>query len=187
MSCIFDPNHFALLASSPFFLVLNTTANLHHRTVLPANATKEKALAIFRNHDNLIRLDPDLQNYETMPAEPSDSPQTKRYNITDVMHTLPRGLWDTTVSFSAEITDIDDGVEWVVRAPLGLVQKSIWTVEPAAEKDTEAEGEAFDGRWVLVEDVEITCSRLLLGTVKGKCEENWRGVHQRWIQKLNDI
>jgi hypothetical protein len=169
------------------YLVLNTTANLHHRTLLPTTATKEKAISIFRNHDILIRLDPDLQHYEPAPAEPNDSTKTKRYNITDVMHTLPRGLWDTSVSFSAEITDIDDGVEWIVRAPLGLVQKSLWTVEVAGEKDRGEEDEAVEGRLVLVEDVEIRCSRLLVGTVKGKCEENWRGVHERWVQKLNEI
>lgn len=154
---------------------------------MPTTATKEKALSVFRNHDSLIRLDPDLQHYEAAPAQPSDSEKTKRYNITDVMHTLPRGLWDTSVSFSAEITDIDDGVEWTVRAPLGLVQKSVWTVEAAGEKDQGEEEEALDGRWVLVEDVNIHCSRLLVGTVKGKCEENWKGVHERWVQKLNEI
>jgi hypothetical protein len=128
-----------------------------------------------------------MKHYEVAPPEANDSPETKRYNITDVMHTLPRGLWDTDVSFSAEITDIENGVEWIVRAPLGLVQKSLWTVEAASERDRGEEDEAVEGRWVLVEDVEIRCSRLLIGTVKGKCEENWRGVHERWVGKLNEV
>jgi hypothetical protein len=92
------------------------------------------------------------------------------------MHALPAGLWDTTVKFSAEITDRDDGVEWVVRAPLGLVQTSLWTVERDAEADEE--------RWTLIEDVTIRCSRLLVGTVRGKCEANWKGTHERWVAQL---
>jgi hypothetical protein len=100
------------------------------------------------------------------------------------MHTLPRGLWDTNVSFNAEITDVENGVKWVIKAPLGLVQTSAWSVEPAEEKDG-VEGE--EGRLVLVEDVEIRCSRLLIGTVSAKCEENWRGVHGRWVEHLNKV
>jgi hypothetical protein len=70
---------------------------------------------------------------------------------------------------------------------MGLVQTSLWTVEEAKAEDGGVEQENVEGRLVLVEDVEIKCSRLLMGTVKGKCEENWKGVHQRWITKLNEV
>jgi hypothetical protein len=112
---------------------------------------------------------------------PSDAPNpvTKYYKITDNMHTLPRGLWDTTVTFNAEITDIETGCEWVVRAPLGLVQTSKWTVEEALDTDGEEEN-----KLCLIEDVSIACSRLLIGTVKGKCEENWKGIHAKFVEHL---
>jgi hypothetical protein len=155
--------------------------------VLPAGTTKEKALKIFRNHDTLIRLDPDLQTYEALPAEPSDTSQTKRYKVTDVMHALPAGLWDSSVSFNASLTDIENGVEWVIHAPMGLVQTSNWSVEEPNETDKGTEEETLEGRLMLVEDVVIKCSRLLIGTVRGKCEENWKGVHARWIAKLNEL
>jgi len=140
-----------------------------------------------RNHDLLIRLDPDLLSYEELPP-PADAanPETKYYKVTDTIHTLPAHLWDTTVSFRAEITDIERGVEWVVRAPLGLVQRSFWTVEVAGEMD-EVDEEEREKRLVLVEDVEIRCSRLLVGTAKGKCEENWKGVHKRWLEQLEQL
>jgi hypothetical protein len=178
--------------------VLNTTAHLHHRSPLPAGTTLAQAQRVFRNHDALLRLDPDLQTYEeTGPTVGEARPNTKYYSVTDAMHALPAGLWDTTVRFSAEITDRDDGVEWVVRAPMGLVQTSLWTVErdeapppppPAAEGEGEGEREREredqGERWTLVEDVTIRCSRLLVGTVRGKCEENWRGTHERWAAQL---
>lgn len=160
-------------------IVLNTTAAFSHRTPLPPTVTLDKALKVFRNHDILIRLDPEFASYETLPAsidtsKPSN-PATKHYKVTDHMHTLPAGLWDTTVSFHADITDLDNGVEWMITAPLGLTQRSLWTVTKNEEPQ---EGE---GEWVLTEDVEIKCSRLLIGTVKGKSEESWRGVHERFL------
>lgn len=103
------------------------------------------------------------------------------------MHALPAGLWDSSVSFNASLTDLDNGVQWVINAPMGLVQNSKWTIEEPNETDKGPEDEAMAGRLVLVEDVVIKCSRLLIGTVRGKCEENWKGVHGRWIAKLNEL
>lgn len=113
------------------------------------------------------------------------------------MHTLPKGLWDTTVTFEADITNTEDGIEWIIRAPLGLVQRTTWRVVKRAglngEKGNvvgEVAGEWTDGEgegeWSLVEDVEIKASRLLTGTVKGKCEANWRGVHGRFVGHLRE-
>jgi hypothetical protein len=137
-------------------------------------------ISLLRNHDLLIRLDPELAQY-TMLDPPVDATNqaTKYYKITDNMHTLPRGLWDTTVSFDAEITDVENGCEWVIHAPLGLLQTSVWTVVPALETDGDEKNTLC-----LVEDVVISCSRLLVGTVKGKCEENWKGVHGRFVEHL---
>lgn len=100
------------------------------------------------------------------------------------MHTLPKGLWDTTVTFEAEITDTEEGIIWIIRAPLGLVQLTTWkllkTASLAAE-DVAGVEEEQRGEWSLVEDVEIRANRMLVGTVKGKCEANWRGAHGRYI------
>lgn len=90
------------------------------------------------------------------------------------------------MTFGAEITDTEEGVEWIIRAPLGLVQRSVWEIVDVGEgKGDEGNGEGKgEGRLVLVEDVEISCSRLLVGTVRGKCEENWRGVHAGFVEKV---
>lgn len=51
----------------------------------------------------------------------------------------------------------------------------------------EGDGETEQrSEWNLVEDVEIKASRLLVGTVKGKCEENWRGIHGRFVGHLKE-
>jgi hypothetical protein len=90
------------------------------------------------------------------------------------MEALPRSIWDAKVSFKAEMTDLPDRLEWVIHAPLGVYQKSIWKIELPSDKYG----------LCLVEDIEITCSRLLVGTVRSKCEGNWKGVHQKFADKL---
>lgn len=142
-----------------------------HRTPLPSPITQASALAQLRNHDFLIRLDPELVEYtEEHPADPS--PNTRYYSITDHMVGVPKAICDASISFKAEMTDVEDGVKWLVRAPLGLVQQSHWRL-------TE-EGEGL----VLIEDVHLACSRLLMGTVRGKCEENWVKIHGNFRAKL---
>ncbi|KAF2824673.1 hypothetical protein CC86DRAFT_325809 [Ophiobolus disseminans] len=159
----------------------NSTATLHHVTPLPPSTTFAQALEALHNHDLLIRLDPEFAHYETLPLDPS-APSTKRYKVTDHMHALPKGLWDSTVSFEAEMTNTEDGILWIVKAPLGLVQRTTWRclrTDGLGEEDKKGQAE-----WSLVEDVEIRANRLLVGTVRGKCEENWRGSHGRFCEFL---
>ena len=167
--------------------------NLRHVTALPPGTSFEAAIALLQNHDLLIKLDPEHASYETLPPSPDTKPNTKCYKVTDHMHALPKGLWDSTVTFESQITNMDDGVEWFVKAPLGLVQKTTWRllrsedVDKGKEKVTADDESEDKSEWCLVEDAEIRASRLLVGTVKGKCESNWRGIHERFIGHLQGV
>ena len=46
--------------------------------------------------------------------------------------------------------------------------------------------EGEEGEWSLVEDVEIKANRVIVGTVRGKCESNWRGVHGRFMAHVTE-
>jgi hypothetical protein len=137
-------------------------------------------------------LDPEFSSYEVLPPDVS-APEAKRYKVTDKMHALPRGLWDSTVTFEIDMTNTENSLIMVVKAPLGLTQRSEWKLV-RAEDLGKGKGKAEDGddegegkgktEWYLVEEVEIRASRLLVGVVKGKCEENWRGTHGRWVEGL---
>lgn len=169
-------------ANLQYVIVFSTSAELKHRTPIPKSVSHEKLLQCIHNHDILIHLDPEYHSHETLETPPdATSPETKCYRVTDHMHNLPAGLWDSTVSFTSEITNIDAGVEWVIKAPLGLLQKTYWRIMTAEPSD-KVDGETVD--WVLVEDVSIECSRLLMGTIKSKCEGNWRGIHQTFIERV---
>jgi hypothetical protein len=151
-------------------------------------------MALLQNHELLIKLDPEHASYETLPTSPDAKPDTKCYKVTDYMPGLPKGIWGSTVTFESQITNLEDGVEWLVKAPLGLVQKTTWRLVRSEDvgkgKDKVTEDDASSenkSEWCLVEDAEIRASRLLVGTVKGKCESNWRGIHERFIGHLQAV
>jgi len=74
---------------------------------------------------------------------------------------------------------MDNGVKWLIDGAMGVEQRSSWTLEPATDKD-EVEGDK-SGRLVIVEVVDIKASRLLMGTVKGRCEAAWKRNHEELI------
>jgi len=159
--------------------LLNTRATLSHRTALPSSATYEGAIALLRDHEALFRLDPEFRSCTVDPPPASPSPNTKYYTVTDHMEALPKGLWDTTVKFTAAITDIPSGIEWRIRAPLGIEQTTFWTIEP----NNPAIGE--DSKcFYLVEEVEIYCSRFLVGIMRNKIEAGYKSIHIRFGEKL---
>ncbi|KAL5113625.1 hypothetical protein ACEQ8H_008490 [Pleosporales sp. CAS-2024a] len=160
---------------------LNTTATLHNVTNLPAGTKAEDVIRLLHNHDALIKVDPEHAYYESLAADPA-VPNAKRYKITDHMHALPKGLWDSTVTFEAEMTDMEDGILWVIKAPLGLTQTSTWRC--LRTDSLAAEDRKGDGEWSLVEEVEISANRLLVSTVKSKGEENWPKTHAKFLQYL---
>lgn len=174
----------------------STTATLYHVTPLPPGVTFEAAKPLLHNHDVLIKLDPDFDHYETLPST-EDAPNTKRYKVTDHLSAIPKGLWSSTVTFEAHITNTEEGMEWVIKAPLGLTQTTSWRIvrtsdlekgkEKAVDKEAEEADTANKSEWSLVEDVLISGSRLIVGTVKGKCEQNWRGIHGRLLEHMKPI
>ena len=97
------------------------------------------------------------------------------YRVTDVVHTLPAGLWDSRVVSTYEMTDTPAGVYVRVRSPMSIVMDTVWTVsEPHAET----------GELELVEEIVIYCSRLLIGTVKGLCDSGWQQIHAKMTARL---
>ncbi|CAK7264868.1 hypothetical protein SEPCBS57363_001291 [Sporothrix epigloea] len=98
------------------------------------------------------------------------------YRVTDIIPTLPAGLWDSKVDSTYEMTDIPSGVYVRIRSPMSVVLDTTWTIS-AVEGSDQLE---------LVEVVAIYCSRLLMGTVKGLCEGGWQKIHANMIKQLTE-
>ncbi|KAL2200074.1 hypothetical protein P885DRAFT_30020 [Corynascus similis CBS 632.67] len=127
--------------------------------------------------------DEDSRRADASRTEEGEEAVPKCYRVTDVVHAIPAGIWDTSVVSTYEFTEIRDGLFVRIRSPMSVVMDTVWRVREVEEKGEE---EGKDGARLLelVEEVTIRCSRLLVGIVKGQCENGWGGIHAKMIARL---
>ncbi len=139
-------------------------------------------------HDHVfhIRLDPHLISVHELPADNLSSPQTKYYEVIDHAEFMPAGLWSGSVKTRHEYTDVEGGVDHILRAPLGVEMTTRWRVIEGNvnDRDPVDEDGGAEAGLKLIEEVEIRCSRLLMGTVRSQCEANWKAIHAGLVQRL---
>ncbi|KXX78711.1 hypothetical protein MMYC01_204580 [Madurella mycetomatis] len=180
-----------------------------HSSRLPKGTTRSQALAMLSDYEFFLSCDPHLDKFESIPnpetelnppptlpdsvksqlrhpppsqssppeAASDSAPTPVCYRVTDIVHAIPAGIWDTNVVSTYEFTDIRDGVFVRIRSPLSIVMDTFWEVR-------EVDGEGEDQGLELVEDLTIRCSRLLVGIVKGQCEDGWERIHAKMIARL---
>lgn len=140
---------------------------------------------MLQDHSFFFECNPHTVSFSLLDSPPSTTPPdpplpssispvnpTQSYTATDVVHTLPAGLWDSKVISTYEFTDLERGVLVRIRSPMGIVMDTVWTIQ--------SEGDGL----VLVEDITIRCSRLLIGVVKGTCEDGWGPIHEKMVGRL---
>ncbi|MCJ1379871.1 hypothetical protein MMC17_002974 [Xylographa soralifera] len=154
--------------------------------LLPPATSVPSAIAILHDHDWLIRLDPELDSYMlSLPdasiagiqiAEKEKSHGSiKTYKVIDNMSGIPKSLYDVKVNIEIQITDVIEGVDFLVHAPLGVVQRAKWRIVNDVGEQ---------GAWQLSIETEITCLRLLMGIVRGKGETNVPMMGKAFTERL---
>jgi hypothetical protein len=161
--------------------VFNSTANFQLRLPLPPSTTREEVLALLHNHDFLIKMDPDIRDYNSIePPSTASSLETKHYKVVNSMDSGARWIGSSTVSYTVEMTDLENGCHRLVHGPLGLTQESSWTVQDADDGEATEKAEL-----ALVQDCEVRCSRLLVSTVRSKTIESWnQWVKEKFVAEL---
>lgn len=126
---------------------------------------------MLQDHEFFLQCNPHMQKFENLgevsePALPDTvkaQGTTTLYKVTDIVETMPKGIWGSSVESSYEFTNMELGLFARIKSPLNVVMDTFWTIEPSK-----------DGGFELVEACEIKCSRLLIGIVKslneGGCE-----------------
>ncbi|KAI0482621.1 hypothetical protein GGR56DRAFT_620825 [Xylariaceae sp. FL0804] len=165
---------------------------LSNRTPVPAAVGRAAAVARLHDHAFFLRCDPHYSSHKTLDADDAgqnDKGKGKGFGLPaaveqtlgggvcvyEVVDHLPNPVWSSNVVSREEFANFADGL-WVrIRSPMGVVMETTWTIK---EKD------GGGGGLELVEDIDIACSRLLLGIVRGQVENNWRGIHERLIAKM---
>ncbi|KAF4431797.1 hypothetical protein FACUT_8557 [Fusarium acutatum] len=167
-------------------MMFQTTAQIQHTSPISSTSAAPKAIEMLHDHVFFLHCNPYMSKFEAMPTpDPTPSvPDTLEvepiaapdcYSVTDRIHTLPAGLWDSDVISSYEFFDLESGVFVRTRGPMGLVLETVWKIE-------ESEG----GNLEIVEQVSITCSRLVMGMIKSSCEAGWKGVHGKMLERIEE-
>lgn len=103
------------------------------------------------------------------------------YTVTDRVHALPAGIWDSDVVSTYEFTNIPTGVFVRIKSPLNVVMDTTWSVRNAGMDE---EGEGKGKGLILCEDVVIKCNMLLAPIVKNQVEAGWKSIHQKMVEKV---
>ena len=138
---------------------------------------------MLQDYEFFLHCDPHMAKYELVASDVEanipDTLQslgtTSSYKVTDVVNTLPAGLWDSNVISHYEFTNIENGVFVRIKSPLSIVMDTIWEIKKGAEDKLE-----------LVEDVSMYCSRLLVSVVKSQCENGWQKIHAKMLSRLKE-
>ncbi|KAH6619518.1 hypothetical protein B0J18DRAFT_247202 [Chaetomium sp. MPI-SDFR-AT-0129] len=125
---------------------------------------------------------------------------TSCYRVTDIVHAIPAGIWDTNVVSTYELTKIRDGLFVRIRSPLSTMLETFWEIRDLPDSPAggggrggSSSGEEGGGgglkeggvsRLELVESVTATSSRFLVGIVKASCENGWREIHGTMVGRL---
>ncbi|KAK2604788.1 hypothetical protein N8I77_007688 [Diaporthe amygdali] len=159
---------------------LSSSAKMVHASKLPDGAIQKQGIAMLQDHDFFLECNPHMQKFEALgevsePGLPEGIKAlgpTTLYKVTDIVETMPKGIWGSSVESSYEFTDIQLGLFARIKSPLNVVMDTFWSIE---EKD---------GGLELVEACEIKCSRLLIGIVKSLNEGGWSKIHAKMLDRL---
>ncbi|KAH9994153.1 hypothetical protein F4779DRAFT_218729 [Xylariaceae sp. FL0662B] len=151
------------------------------------------AVAVLHDHDFFLHCDPHYTSHKVLlddgdGGDDGDKPPAHiaplngAVRVYEVVDHVPNPVWSSTVVSREAFADLADGL-WVrIRSPLGIVMDTTWRIR---QGEGEGEGEGGDGAPLeLIEDVEIACSRLLLGIVRAQVEGNWVGIHRKLIDRI---
>ncbi|EMC92092.1 hypothetical protein BAUCODRAFT_40956, partial [Baudoinia panamericana UAMH 10762] len=157
-------------------------------TPLPQHITRDRALALLHDHQEMIQLNPLVVGFERTKAHPNATLEEEHnciwYEITDVVHYLPGGVAKGQIKYKAGFHNLPDGIQTHCFAPAGVDLKARWRVggNVFGQKPEPAElgvNKPREGLY-LREDVEIRCNVLLGGTVKG----NLKKSHAVLVERL---
>lgn len=89
-------------------IVFETSTHTTKQIRLPAGTTKSAAVAVLHDHDTVIRFDPNLIEYSTLP---SATATTKTYSVIDNVDNMPKALGLDKSTSTQELTNNEDGIE----------------------------------------------------------------------------
>ena len=164
-------------------------------TPLPPAVTREVAVAMVHNHDEMIELNPLVIEHHPIKT-PRDAPADEFLDcvwqeLTDKVHYLPGGLMKGKVSYKACFHDIPMGLQTHIYAPTGLDIRETWKIggslpgEPPEPRELGLDLPA-SGLY-LMEACDMRCNRLLASFVRKNLDASHKTLVERILKKAQRI
>jgi hypothetical protein len=172
--------------------------HLHTAAAIPPYITPTTVIAALHDHNTALSLQALTQGHQKLPSTdpqtlkdtywyPTDLNPVTTYQVTEVIKFLPGiGEWGKKyIKFPSCFQNTSTGIRTRADASGVIVRAEFRVVRGGAAAEVEGEGGGIgDAEWVLVEDVEVTCSWFLMPFVKGKMEEAHRGICAKVMEKV---
>lgn len=153
---------------------------------------------MLHDHAFYLECDPHMVKFSTLDAAKAASlkktsklpkgieavAETKYYEVHDLVHNLPGGLWDSNVISSYEMTNTPEGVFVRIRSPMSVVMDTYWAIREMAAGEVAENGDKTPGGLAIVEEITISAPRLVVGAVKGLCEGGWKKIHDKMLARF---
>ena len=157
-------------------------------TPLPPEVTREVAVAMVHNHDEMIELNPLVIEHHPIKT-PRDAPAEEFLDcvfqeLTDKIHYLPGGIVKGKVSYKACFHDLPMGLQTHIYAPTGLDIREKWSIGGSLPGETPEPRELgvdlpASGLY-LREDCDMRCNRFLASFVR----KNLDGAHKTLVERI---
>lgn len=169
---------------------MNRKSTVTHITPLPSYVSREAVLSILHDHSTIITLNPLVTHHGRCKPPPHALPDERSaawYEITDQIEYLPGTKLSSSVTYTACMHDMPNGLQTHIYAPAGLEMRGKWQLLgwlPGEERDafeiSAEHNEILREGLYLREDCDLKCNILLLPFVK----RNIHKSHQTLVEKL---
>ena len=164
-------------------------------TPLPAEITREVAIAMLHDHGEMIELNPLVIEHHTIKT-PRDAPADEFLDcvwqeLTDKIHYLPGGMVKGKVTYRACFHDLPQGLQTHIYAPTGLDIREHWSIGGSLPGEPEQPRElGLDvprtGLY-LREDCDMRSNRLLTRFIRKNLDNSHKTLVERILKKAQRI
>lgn len=169
---------------------MNKRSQITHITPLPSYVSRDAVLELLHDHSTIITLNPLVTHHgRTPPPEHAlpDEHSSAWYEITDKIEYIPGTSLTGSVTYTACMHDLPNGLQTHVHAPAGLEIRGKWQLLgwlPGEEREhpeigTEQYGIPKEGLY-LREDCDMKCNFFLTPFVK----KNMHKSHKVLVDRL---
>jgi len=177
---------------------MTTSHHLHVAAPIPPHLSPEAIIAALHDHSTALTLQALTCRHEKVAGThastlkdtywyPPDQYPITTYHVTECITVMPGvGDWGKKyITFPSCFQDTKHGIKTRADASGVIVRAEFRVMRGGAGAEVEGEGMGVgDAEWVLVEDVEVSCSWWLMPFVKGKMEEAHRDVCRKVVEKV---